>query len=458
MKVFLRNKLSVMTVFMMTSLALVGCNDDNDSTSSQTNPEKPVEVVDPTQPNQNTVYGKLLSYDGQTPIANALVYAVASAEGASVSNRIAASTYSTSSIQTATVKSADSAANTDCGIAPANSLASTCTGTDGSYRLDLGTSTNELQIQFKKGAFSAEQELTLSGTGSSTTEITQLEDTILTEVPKMLVIEGAYDSIELILAKLGLADVDAADGDIIDSKFDIWESTDNLFVDSNNDGQANIFDYEVVFFNCGLDDESWLMDDDKKQMLKEYVDGGGRIYVSDLAYDVVEQTFPEYINYYGSDETPINQPEEVDSATTGEDSITIRSNIEPTLKSWLEEVTCTQGDCLNTDGTVTIDGFASGWARMNGVNSSENVDVYVSGQDSDGTMRPLTVGFDYGSGRVTYTSYHNEEGSDSYCYSLLLDGTLNPEDYTACLEDPTEVTSIQISAQQRILQYLVFEL
>ncbi|MFP3594952.1 hypothetical protein, partial [Chryseobacterium sp. SIMBA_038] len=73
MKVFLRNKLSVMTVFMMTSLALVGCNDDNDSTSSQTNPEKPVEVVDPTQPNQNTVYGKLLSYDGQTPIANALV-------------------------------------------------------------------------------------------------------------------------------------------------------------------------------------------------------------------------------------------------------------------------------------------------------------------------------------------------------------------------------------------------
>jgi len=453
---FLKNKLSMMTIIAMTSVSLGACNDDNDFNSTSPNTEAPGEVTDPSEPTQkSTVSGKLVSYDGKTPIANALVYVVGQPNA--LNSRIATSLYSASSLNVEAEEPMIDSIATECGVAPEDSLASTCTNADGSYNLDIETDTKDLMIKFEKGAFTAEQKITLQDTGSSQAGVTELSDTVLQSVPKMVVIEGSYDSIELILAKLGLASTDAKTGEITESEFDLWNSTDNLFVDNNNDGKADIYDYEIVFFNCGQNGLSWLMDDSKRQILKDYISKGGRIYVSDQAYDIVEQTFPEYIDFFGSDDTPTNQPETMYQANQGQGGITIKSNIEPKLKSWLEGVTCAQGSCLNADGTVTIKGFAGGWARMNSVNSSKKVDIYASGQDSDKAMRPLTVAFNYGSGRVTYTSYHNEEGSD-YCYDEFINGNLDNEEYYECLENPTEFAESELNAQQRILQYLVFEL
>lgn len=448
---FLRNKLSVMTILAMTTLSLTACNDDNDSNVTVQNSENPGEVIEPSLPTQsNMISGKLVSYDGKTPIANALVYIVGQQNA--LDSKIMTSLYSASSIDVEDVDLTSNSTASECGVAPESSLASTCTRADGSYDLDIETDAKELVIKFEKGAFTAEQKITLQNTGSSQAGVTELSDTVLQSVPKMVVIEGSYDSIELILARLGLASIDAETGEITESEFDLWDSTDKLFADNNNDGKADIYDYEIVFFNCGQNGLSWLMDDGKRQILKDYINTGGRIYVSDQAYDIVEQTFPEYIDFFGSDDTPTNQPEELYSANEGEDGITIQSNIEPRLKSWLEGVTCAQGSCLNADGTVTIKGFAGGWARMNSVNNSKNVDIYVSGQDSDLSLRPLTVAFNYGKGRVTYTSYHNEEGG-SYCYDAL-----NEEEFNECFKNSSNLSNNDMNAQQRILQYLVFEL
>ena len=452
---FLRNKLSVMTIVAMTTLSLSACNDDNDSNTTVPNTQTPGEVIDPSQPiSENMVTGKLVSYDGKTPIANALVYVVGQPKTAN--SRMTTSLYSANSLDTSgEVLRVDSAV-ADCGVAPEGSLASTCTRADGSYDLSIKTNEKNVLIKFEKGAFTAEQKITLS-TGSAQAGVTKLSDTILENVPKIVVIKGAYDSIEFILAKLGLAKIDAQSNEITNPEFDLWDSTDKLFVDSDNSGKIDIYNYEIVFFNCGQEGNDWLMDDSKRQILKDYVKAGGRIYVSDQAYDIVEQNFPEYIDFFGSDDTPIDQPEDLYSANEGEDGITIQSNIEPRLKSWLEGVTCAQGSCLNADGTVTIKGFADGWARMNSVNSSKNADIYASGQDSDKTLRPLTVAFNYGKGRVTYTSYHNE-GYNSYCLDALNDGDLNNEEYAECLENSTTSPNNELNAQQRILQYLVFEL
>lgn len=442
-----------MTICAMASLSLAACNDDNDSNVTQTETETEVETpevdVNPNPVRGNTISGKLVSYDGETPIANALVYAMEQSNA--INSSAMPSLYSVSSLNAVTNE-------TECGVAPEGSLASTCTNADGSYDLNVKTNAEELLVTFEKGAFSAEQKVTLNlAADSSQAGSTALEDTILEEVPKMLVIEGYYDSIELILAKLGLANTES--GDITDAKFDLWSSTDGLFVDADNNGKADIYDYEVVFFNCGQEDLNWLMDDGKRQILKDYVSSGGRIYVSDQAYDIVEQTFPEYIDFYGSDATPVDQPENLGAANTGQAWITIQSNVEPVLKSWLEGVTCTQGSCLNADGTVTIKGFAGGWARMNSVNSDKNIDIYVSGQDSDKTMRPLTVAFDYNEGRVTYTSYHNEEGYEEDCYEDPSAPVLDSSDLVDYECSPNQAGSKDsMNAQQRILQYLVFEL
>lgn len=452
---FLRNKLSVMTILAMTSLSLAACNDDNDSNITVLDTETPGEVINPSLPTQsNMISGKLVSYDGKTPIANALVYIVGQPNATDI--RMTTSLYSVNSLATEDEIQIVEDVVADCGVAPEGSLASTCTRADGSYDLDVTTDEKDFTIKFVKGAFTAEQKITLQ-TGSAQAGVTELNDTILKEVPKIVVIEGAYDSIEFILARLGLAKIDDESGEINDSEFDLWDSTNDLFVDSDNSGKADIYNYEIVFFNCGQKDINWLLDDRKRQILKDYVSAGGRIYVSDQAYDIVEQSFPEYIDFFGSDDTPTNQPEELYSANEGEEGITIQSNIEPRLKSWLEGVTCAQGSCLNADGTVTIKGFAGGWARMNSVNNKKNVDIYASGQDSDQSLRPLTVAFNYGKGRVTYTSYHNEEG-DSYCYDALSEDDSSENEYGECIENSSNLSNNEISAQQRILQYLVFEL
>lgn len=448
---FLRNKLSVMTILAMTTLSLAACNDDNDSNVIVQDTETPGEIIDPSLPTQsNIISGKLVSYDGKTPIANALVYVVGQPN--TLGSRVMTNLYSASSLKVEGEYLTTNSATSDCGVAPEGSLASTCTRADGSYDLDIETDAKELIIRFEKGAFTAEQKITLEDTGSSQVGLTELSDTVLESVPKMVVIEGSYDSIELILARLGLATIDEQSGEINNSEFELWDSTNSLFVDSDNSGKADIYDYEIVFFNCGQQDIDWLMDDGKRQILKDYINTGGRIYVSDQAYDIVEQTFPEYIDFFGSDDTPNNQPEDLYSANEGEDGITIQSNIETRLKSWLEGVTCAQGSCLNADGTVTIKGFADGWARMNSVNNTKNVDVYASGQDSDQKLRPLTVAFNYGKGRVTYTSYHNEEGG-SYCYDAL-----SEEEFNECVKNSSNLSNNEMNVQQRILQYLVFEL
>lgn len=433
MKRLLKSKLAVMTFLAMISLSLIACNDDNDSIITKPNVgvEVPPDESTPTQEQKNTVSGKLVSYDGQTPIANALVYVTKSPNG--TMSRFIVQSSSPTLLNT----------KLECGVAPENILASTCTSADGSYTLNVQTDATELVVKFEKGAFTADQKVTLkAGTDSTQVILTQLGNTVLKNIPKMLVIKGAYDSIELILARLGLANISS--GNVTDAKFDLWPSTDNLFSDSDSNGKADIFDYELVFFNCGQDDLNWLLDESKRQILRDYVSLGGRIYVSDLSYDIVEQVFPEYIDFYGSDGIEISQPENIGSANNGKSGISIKSAVEPVLQSWLKGVTCAQGSCLNADGTVTIKGFSSGWAQMNSVSNDKKVDIYASGQDSDGAMRPLTVAFDYNKGRVTYTSYHNDESNDD-CYG-------DSDDNYKC------DTSEGISVQQRILQYLIFEL
>ena len=96
------------------------------------------------------------------------------------------------------------------------------------------------------------------------------------------------------------------------------------------------------------------------------------------------------------------------------------------------------GNCLGSGGKANIDGFLSYWAVMNGAHAAppSAVKVWVHGPvtytgQTTPVDKPLTVSFNHGSGRVTYTSYHNESE-----YNV-------PGGFVAA---------------ERILQFLVFEL
>ena len=257
----------------------------------------------------------------------------------------------------------------------------------------------------------------------------------------MAVVTGYFDSIENILAKLGFGQLENGALKLGTEKFTIYNGdnrslpasyagVEKLFVDADGDGKADIFNYQIVFINCGAEAD---LSTANKAILRSYVTGGGRIYASDWAYNLVEQVFPEFIDFYGSTSSAA-APEALDAAKVGDEGIVVNATVDPTLKAWLQNLSCLGGPCVQQDGTVKIDGFLSSWAVIDSFHSAVNgIKTWASGNVSfDGgkkAVKPLTVTFGVGTGRITYTSYHNEG-----------------------------ILAAELEPQQRILQYLVFEL
>ncbi len=261
---------------------------------------------------------------------------------------------------------------------------------------------------------------------------------------------------EDILAKLGFGEVDPTTHQLIagTEKFDIYDPTDldenypsleTLFEDDPATQKPRLFNYDIIFINCDDSPNSYLLPQDPETttLIRDYVNQGGRLYVTDLSYDYIEHAFPEYIDFLHSDDSEENEPELINIAEYGFWGITPDAQIHnDQLTAWLANVTCEGGSCLNDDDTVTIKGFLRYWALMNGAEPSmtDEVTTWVSGPvvwadifadtfEQEG-IKPLTVTFDFGQGRVLYTSYHTED------------------------EDPVA----GFWPQERILQYLIFEM
>jgi hypothetical protein len=377
-----------------------------------------------------TINGKVVAPDGATPIANALVYIENSVGSVSASG--------------AQKLSKAAPITTSCGTVPDASWAYTCSGNDGSFTLK-GQIPTSAKLTAVKGTFKVETPLgaPVAGVITQGNVAFVIDNATGNTAPKIAVVTGSFDSIEDILAKLGFGELVGGKLKLGTEKFKLYdgngalgtgyESSDKLFVDADGDGKPDIFKYTIVFWNCGTD-EAVPLTAANKEILRQYVQGGGKLYASDLAYDIVEQVFPAYIDFYGSDGVVASTAENMGVAEVGISDITVNATVDPALQAWLRSVTCAGGSCVQADGTVKIEGFLSGWGVINGAHTgSTGVKTWASGAvdfaSSTGVVKPLTMSFPVGSGRVTYTSYHNEAQ-----------------------------VGAELEPQQRILQYLVFEL
>lgn len=409
----------------------------------------------------STITGKVMAPDGSTPISGATVY-VPNGSPKTIIRQVAVSGQ-TGSLQAA------------CAEPPEAASAKTCTEADGSFQFDVPVESGKVTLKVKKGVFTFSATLDVSGPSASVGNVQMPEDASALSA-KIAVVTGAFDRMQDILAKLGFGDLDdtghlalgTEQFDLYNGDFSLPESYPEyteLFEDRDGDGQADLNNYDIVFFNCGADEflleesnfkqtgsmpvhqhgkrkaagSNTLLDQADINALRAYVENGGILYVTDLAYDYVEQVFPEFIDYHGSDTTAAANPEPMNVAEVGEDGITTEATIlNSDLKSWMEAVSCEAGSCLNGDGTVHVAGFLSGWAVIDGQESGSTVNFSVKGTVSwydAGTFnltsgaKVLTAEFPAGSGKVIYSSYHTVE------------------------EDP----SPGWKPQERILQYLVFE-
>lgn len=247
------------------------------------------------------------------------------------------------------------------------------TDSEGRYTLqDVPPGTWTVSVQ--KGSYSTSFEVTVPESGGvyEVTEETCLDPDSVT----LAVVTGEYDHVESLVSELGL-------------NYDTYDGTAGfreLLADPDK-----LATYDVLFLNCGdyrsMEDEL----DADAVILQQFVAAGGSVYASDWASLVVEHTWPELVDLYGTDDV-------FESTAVG-----VATRIE-------------------ADVTDTIMAYAVGSTRAEIV---YDLDAWIvplaEGADTDVLVRgtvptftgveedvPLAMRYHPG-GRVIFTTFHNEQ-------------------------------------------------
>lgn len=449
-----------------------------------------------------SVTGKLYQPNGTDPLPGALLYVPKTVTNTQIVN----------------LKSSPEV-GVDCESAPSTAAYSACSDADGSFNLgitdcsQIDATNNQIVIYVSKGTL----DFTITIAGTCTSEAQTIAaaagDTKAPEITsssadlKIAVCSGEYDTMEEVLGRMGFAPSDS-DSDSspnyngwdrtvnenfnyfkshVDSLVDnshfpsccsllkgetvaITDADGNAVTDSNGSALSRVItDYNIVFLNCGNGCEPGggglvtVLDDaltdfsESNTILRNYVNGGGALYVTDLSYDFIEQAFPEYVDFLNG-----GHGSSAETAQVAQEGQFGSSNFEPlasainqtTLLNYLSSVSAGNTDCgtpsgsgaLNSDNTVNICHFLSSWAVMTGLESGSSATNWVQGvaefegatdTDVNGnlitsgtTAIPLTMSFAHGSGAILYTSYHTND-------------------------DTTKTT--EFLPQERILQFLILD-
>jgi hypothetical protein len=307
-------------------------------------------------------------------------------------------------------------------------------GADGSFKL-VGVPNGKFTLGIQKGHFRRLLQVEVPSCGHL--ELAKEQTTLpgktgqwdpLDAVPSIAVVSGAWDQMEKVLDKLGLKEKTIYNGKD-------W-GTGAESVQALLQNGALLRSYHVLLVNCGTKFEALVTSPGPARTnLREYVRRGGRLFVTDFSYEYVEQVFPEFIDFEGSDSTPAGQPEEPNAAELGSENLVVRAAIlDPELKAWLGLPAI---KALLSDGSVEITGFMTGWAVIKSVNEKEGARVWATGGVTwagGSGARPLTASYEFrdsdraGCGRVMFSSYH------------------------------THGSAPELLPQERILEYLILEI
>lgn len=208
-------------------------------------------------------------------------------------------------------------------------------------------------------------------------------------------ISADYDEWETVLPELGLGNYTLIEGDT-------GAEVRQFLLDS-----GSMAGYDAIFFAGGIVEEDVVYDTDGSNAadvtaihanLQAYVEAGGVVFLSDWAYDVAEQVWPNKISFIAEaapDDAQIGTPD----------------TIEATVKDagLQESIGAKKAQIL-----LDLDA----WPVMTGV--GDDTTVYLSGDapwrdgEATGTETdvPLLVGFASGEGRVYVSSWRAEANLD----------------------------------------------
>ncbi len=287
------------------------------------------------------------------------------------------------------------------------------TAPDGSF--DLGSPyLGAWQLVVQKGQFRRVRavEITEGDVAvppESTRFPSKTDDAAGDHIPKMAVVQGAWDSVEVTLAKLGLGTLKKGflgRPEIDQASFALATglAASKLLSDAGALSQ-----YNIVFLPCTGDSSAdplcsnfWDAADSKvKQNLSDFVAGGGKLYVTDWSYEYVRQPFPGFLSWVG-------ESADLGSACTLGEWNGAATAKDPGLEAWM----AAQGD-LPFDAEKN-------YLQISAVHDAPGIDpdgnpatikpkVWV-----EASGRPATVSFEQQCGRVMYSTYHTEADQASF--------------------------------------------
>lgn len=321
----------------------------------------------------------------------------------------------------------------------------TTTSFDGTFSLTgVCPGTRPLVIQNGRFRRYVQVDVPASNTVTLTAQQTRLprrsaEFDPIDSIPKIAVATGDYDKMECVLEKFGLEKdaYDRYEGAYIRKSSVPLPPFSQVITDINK-----MKTYNIIFINCTENTfEEFLLRQEVRMNIHEYVNSGGRLYITDWSYDWIEQVEPlsPFIDFEPGQSN--NSPEGMNAAALGKDGLHVQAVVkDEQMANWLGLFPQT------INGTIVpIEHFLIGWIIMFNVN--DDVKIWVEGniqsQWGDITgVRPLTVTFNFNDcGKILFTSYHTE----------------GRESETTGQAFPAYCGS-SVSPQDRILEYLIFDI
>lgn len=200
--------------------------------------------------------------------------------------------------------------------------------------------------------------------------------------------------------------------------------------------------YKILFFNCASKPLDWVQDyPEIGDNLRDFVLAGGSIYASDLAWAYVEAAFPDAIDFYGTKDLPYGAqandgPQQVEGQSyypaTVEDSVMAAYIGTTVFETFYGPGPLIGIDAAHPDGTVHVKGIVKVPAPdppVCGDGVCQGAELLTCTSDCAGKLPtdvvdhggPMVVSYQPNamSGRVIYTTFHNDEQADELMKKIL---------------------------------------
>jgi hypothetical protein len=263
---------------------------------------------------------------------------------------------------------------------------------DGHFLLE-GLPSGTFTVYVEKGSFHTEFVAVVTD-GEITTLATQ--ECLSGDDVNIAVVTGLYDSIQVVLDRLNLhyTVINGIDG--------------NAHVNLLRD-PAQLEQYDIIFFNCGMND-NWLPYRPQiASNIKDYVHNGGSVYTSDWSYYLAETAYPDLIEFKGDDNTP------------GAAKLGVAGSVHGVVldADMISALGTDQADLwYDLDIWITPDSVGNGTELIRGSYDyyDDPYSYYYTTLSGSGPLAARRID---GDGELIYTSFHNERQTTAEMDVLL---------------------------------------